>query len=575
MINENFIQGWNILSDSFNDAVKVIKFANNYNINQIQLSHHIVMDLRDVKNEKNRSLANTLTKVAHENEINEVLLWDHTLYELDYYPDKFKLSGKDIKSTNSNQQQKINLDDPQFWNWVQNDYRKMLNLAPDIDGLVLTFIETGARAEDQFSKKMSSKAEKLAKVVNKVTEVVVDEFNLNLYLRIFSYTRSEYKFITKSLEMVKNDDLPVIMKEAPHDFFLTHPNSKYAGKINRPTIIEFDTAGEFNGQGIIANTWPEYIEKRWSDYKNRPNIKGYVARTDRFNNTRIIGQPSEINLYALKQLIENEKNNSENIYDDFIIDKYSNNALSGIKAAFQKSFDIITSSLYTLGTNVANHSAMNFEPYSSSYARHVSGKWLDNPEVFVEHNVNEKFHYWKDIIDHIAPPHLKRKKYFKEEAPEVVENDWINYQKELMNWEYFNYIITEKEYGVKLAENALENIIKTKPQLNNDQYVSLFHYFNRTLLTTKLYKDVAKAYYGYRIFARGKEHRNPQLLPVIWEGLNGINKVSEQIKNYPVKPPSGQWNWVSDAQMAENIYNKILNGWKEYDYIIVPEPYDY
>lgn len=57
-----------------------------------------------------------------------------------------------------------------------------------------------------------------------------------------------------------------MMKEAPHDFLLTHPNDFIAGTINQPTIIEFDAAAEFNGQGILANTWTEFILKRWSDF---------------------------------------------------------------------------------------------------------------------------------------------------------------------------------------------------------------------------------------------------------------------------------------------------------------------
>ena len=38
-----------------------------------------------------------------------------------------------------------------FWEWFKQDYRGMLDLIPEIDGLVLTFIETGAYAEKQYS----------------------------------------------------------------------------------------------------------------------------------------------------------------------------------------------------------------------------------------------------------------------------------------------------------------------------------------------------------------------------------------------------------------------------------------
>ena len=90
-----------------------------------------------------------------------------------------------------------------------------------------------------------------------------------------------------------------MMKETPHDFFLTHPNDPFIGKINKPTIVEFDTGNEYNGQGVIANTWPEYVTKRWTDFIKRPNVIGYVARTDRYGTTKLVGSANEILLYCL------------------------------------------------------------------------------------------------------------------------------------------------------------------------------------------------------------------------------------------------------------------------------------
>ena len=135
---------------------------------------------------------------------------------------------------------------------------------------------------------------------------------------------------------------------------------------------------------------------------------GYVARTDRYGDTRIIGRPSEINLLALKMGGENPEVEAEEVYDSFITARYGRDARFAVKEAFKNAFDIVTSTLYTLGTNVANHSRLNYDPYASSYARHVSGKWLDPPVVRIGHGVNREFHYWKDVIEHIAPPWAKR-----------------------------------------------------------------------------------------------------------------------------------------------------------------------
>ena len=76
-------EGWNILTDNDSIAVRVIEEAPVYDLNHLQLSHSIVMDLRDVKEKKVADKVNRLTKLAHDNNIKEVTIWDHSLYGLD------------------------------------------------------------------------------------------------------------------------------------------------------------------------------------------------------------------------------------------------------------------------------------------------------------------------------------------------------------------------------------------------------------------------------------------------------------------------------------------------------------
>jgi hypothetical protein len=77
------VRGWNILSDSEPDGLAVIAAAPAYGINHLQLSHDIVHDLRDARDERRRGLAIRLTGAAHAAGIQEVILWDHALYPLD------------------------------------------------------------------------------------------------------------------------------------------------------------------------------------------------------------------------------------------------------------------------------------------------------------------------------------------------------------------------------------------------------------------------------------------------------------------------------------------------------------
>ena len=302
------VRGWNILSDNESKAIRAIEAAAEYDINHLQLSHQIIMDLRHVRNASRRGLASRLAKRAHEVGIKEVVVWDHALYDLDYYPDEFK-TGPD--ST-------INLDNPAFWQWFKADYRDMLDRIPEIDGIVLTFIETGAHVEDQYSEEMPTDEEKLARLVDELASVLIDEYDMALYVRTFIYTQKELDTILKCLNLIEHDDITVMMKEVPHDFFLTHPVNEHIKEINRPVIIEFDGGHEFNGQGIVMNSFVGTALKRWKYYLQQPNVIGYVARTDRYGETTAIGRPHEVNLLAYHRAQQDSSITTDLIYREFI-----------------------------------------------------------------------------------------------------------------------------------------------------------------------------------------------------------------------------------------------------------------
>jgi hypothetical protein len=544
------VRGWTILSSSETDDRAVIAAAREYRINHLELSHQIVMDLADVRNDSTRALVNRLTDAAHAAGIQEVVVWDHALYDLEHYPARFRTGPGGT----------IDLDDPEFWRWLAQDYREMLDRVPGVNGIVLTFIETGARAERQHSVRLKTPQEKLAAVVNAVGDVVIGERHLNLYARTFAYTHEEYRNITGAIDRFR-PDVRLLMKETPHDFFLTHPNDFFAGKIARPTVMEFDAAGEFNGQGQIASTWPEYMLGRAKDLLRRPHVIGYTARTDRYGATRLVGHPAEIDLFALRRVSEEPSITAERVSDEFISRHYGGAALPFVRRAFANAFDVVTSSLYTLGTNVANHSRLDYDGYASSYARHVSGKWIEPPVAHVGHGVNRDLHYWKDVVNHLAPPWTKTPRGAQwSEVPWVMEQGWVQ-PGEQMTEAYLQLIVTEKRWGVEKATASLRAIEAGRSALRPDDYRELHGLFERTLLTARLHRATAKAYFGFRVWARGETFRTPAVTSAVREGLDEIAEVAAAMRDYPDKPPEGQWAWASDAEQAMRYHSWITSGW--------------
>jgi hypothetical protein len=552
-LKSNQIRGWNILSDNREMAIKAINRSVEYNINHLQLSHKIVHWLRQIKEPERRALVNELTHLAHEKGIKEVTLWDHALYKIDYYPDQFKVK--------IGQKTLLDFDNPDFWEWVKSDYREMLNLVPDIDGLILTFIETGSRAEQQYSKKMSSSEEKLSAVVQAVTDVVVNERNLKLYLRTFIHNRSELQMLLHCFKAIQSHPNIVVMtKEAPHDFFITHPPSYWVKDMPHPVIIEFDCAHEFNGQGIVASIFPQVHYDRWKYYQTLPNVIGYVNRTDRYGNTQIIGRPSEINLYTIKRFAEDPDVTIDEITDEFIIKQYSSNALPHLRFVFNSAPDMITSILYTLGLCLNNHSQLNFDRWQS-YTKLVAGNWLKEPVVTIEHNVNKTYHFWKDIVNHLTLPKYKPKpghtfKWYP--FGDHLNPEWFD-DKEMINVEYLKDVITEKKYGIALCEQVLEKIKEAREFISDSsKYWDLYHTFNRTRISGELYLAVIEALWGYRIYSRDEIYRTDELFHIIQSGLKEILLLAEQINHYPEKGPVGQHDWAKDAERALNYHQSII-----------------
>jgi hypothetical protein len=487
---------------------------------------------------------------AHEEGIQEVVVWDHALYNLSYYPDRFKQKDSGL----------INLDNADFWKWFKNDYRKMLDLVPEVDGIVLTFIETDAHVENQYSEILQTPQEKLAALVDSVASVIVKERNMKLYIRSFMYNKKELDNLMKCFSLIKCEDIVVMAKETPHDFFITHPTSWWIEDIPFPVIIEFDATHEFDGQGIVASMFPETHLNRWKHYQKLSNVIGFSIRTDRYGKTSILGRPSEINLFAIHEATQNSSIEIDEIIEKFVVARYDSATLPFLKPVFEMAPEIMLSSFYTLGLNTTNHSRLDFD-YRSMYSRHVSGRWLETPEIEIAHGVNKKFHYWKDVVNHLAPAKWKVAEGKNlEEIPEVLENNWIQ-SEELMDSVYLNYVIIEKEHAIQLCKDAISKIKEAKPYFKNgEDYNILYHTFNRTLMTAKLRKAYAQLYYSNRIWNKDKEFQQKNILKYMENGIEEIELITSIMKLYSKEGPTGgQWEWKDDIEIALKLVEKIKN----------------
>jgi hypothetical protein len=526
--------------------------TSDYDINHIEFSHQLVNQLKDVRPAGRAELVNRLATYAHEKGIPDVFVWDQALYDVGYYPEEFRrvVDGKE----------RLDLDNPGLWRWIRIDYRSMLTLIPEVDGIVLNFLDAPGVITDQYSLLLPDGATKVAAVVDSLASIFIDEHDLDLCIRAAVSDARQFSLLVSAVRQMRHPALTVMITEAEQAFLLTHPLSTISDSIRKyPVIVEFDAAHEYNGQGILASMLPEVHLKRWKEYLSEPNIEGYVARTDRFYESSIIDGPCEINLYALKRASDDPWMNIDKVYHEFVSQKYGEQAGPYIEPAFRKSYDIISSMMYTLGLPVASRSTVSFSN-EASYITMNPGKWQRSMEYTVDHDVNKTFHYWMDVTNHLAPRELKRPGgAIAAEIPQVFENGWLD-DRELMNVDYLRSIVAEKDYAVRVAQSALEDVLRAKPHIRNaEQYSRLIETMRRTEMASRLYRASAKAYFAHRIYMRGGEFRTPEVVYMLQDGLDEIVAVSQEITHYPYKGPRAEFNFQVLANSARALRQSIMD----------------
>ena len=575
-------RGWNILSSHRENGLKTLDKAAEYGVNHIELSHYqLVHDLKDFRDPKNREITNFFIDEAHKRGIEDVYVWDHAFYGLDYYPDRFKVAAKEeqdfahhTKKFEGGLQQQLNLDDPEFWQWVYQDYDSLLDLSPNLDGIVLTFIETGSYVIYQHSDKMKTKSEKLAGLVDSLAGYFIDQRGLKLTIRTFIYNQFERDIIINALKQIKRKDLTVMIKMVPHDWFMTYPYQNYVHEIPFPVVIEYDCGMEYAGENIIANTFPHYFADAFRHYAEYDNVIGYCARTDRFEETAAVGTPGELNMYVLSRLAEDLTLSTDDLTEAFIRETYGEETIPLLKPAFDSALSIVLSSFYTLGTHTANHSRLNFHR-DGHYQTHTSGEWFapDDQYTWISNDVNKKLHHYKDIINTLSFPYYKTDTAgMKKDLGWVLDSAWLS-PKEEITTEVYQDVLKEKAYAVKLAEEALNQVNKALPLIADKAVAEhLYHTFNRTVIVMKERRGAAQAMFGYRLWCKGSAFRTPELQGQIYAGLEETAAMLEQIDNYPVHTPLGQWRWQRDREAYDIYYNAITKkGWPELElYEVVP-----
>jgi hypothetical protein len=285
------------------DAIANLTFskAGLFGINEVQLSHGIIMDIDDInENEARREAVRRYSRQAHELGLTSVV-WSH---EFNNIP----VTGICFDPN-----------DP-MWESRRNAYRQALTEVPEIDGVVLMFgsseIEPWyapcsltcdyCHMNGTISPPLSILAvpppeERVRMITEMVHDVVVVEFGKKLIIRTFIHTVPQQEWVRIALSNLPDLTFTAMSKDVPQDFQPYYPDDwLIASLAPHDHISEIDAAGEYWGRSIIPLVQcGGYLERRFRYALSKGSLfTGYTARVSRGADA-VWSKPNEANLFYL------------------------------------------------------------------------------------------------------------------------------------------------------------------------------------------------------------------------------------------------------------------------------------
>ena len=181
---------------------------------------------------------------------------------------------------------------------------------PNIDGLVLTVVETQVRATD------TSVMLKIADVIRKKC----DKYKKSLIVRTFVWYPEEYANVMSAVNQLPADTV-IMSKCVPQDWQMRGGYAAEIGNVGgRAQIVEFDACGEYFLRDNVANCMPELLKQHF-DHDMKHNISGICVRVDR-DNSSVLHEPSEVNLWALGMLAAGATDKVDDIWSAWATNRF-------------------------------------------------------------------------------------------------------------------------------------------------------------------------------------------------------------------------------------------------------------
>lgn len=469
------------------------------------------------------ALAQTVTRVEALNRIVNTA----QNHGIDAYIQYAQVFGFPPKFINSHQKG-VDLDDQETWNLLSAQLSEVSTSIPNLKGFILLFSEAknpfwtlamSKPLEDYFLRAFHTALE-VARKYGK--NIIADAF--------FNPPRQHEEAFVRALQMMpRSDDFLVWSQHTWGDWGALIPNLSLSDANPHPVILAFDTCGEVWGQGTIPLCQVDFMKEEYLEALHRgANIAGLAGTFDWWETKRgitIAGTPNEVNLAAMRRLIENPNIDPKQIYDEWTINQYGQGTEKYLTPALRRSFEVVLKSRQVL----------------SVWALEWPKSYLAPPDWI---NFSLDYHSPKNY----DPSPLNKKLHGLVNGPTE---------------DSLKEILAEKEEAIKLSEGALNLVEQAKNFLKPEDYDLLHGQFLMERDESNLLKPYFEVFFRLKIL---KERNDKNQLPSMKTLIQELTSWEEYFKKHYTFDP---WNhaqkiheYISRIKelMSSQPFKKILPG---------------
>jgi hypothetical protein len=224
----------------------------------------------------------------------------------------------------------VSVDNARMWATLDMRYEWILSKAiPNVDGLVLTVVETQVRATS------TPMMLRLVDLVNRKCQ----EHNKSLIVRTFVWHPDELEGVMGAVRQLPKD-MVIMSKVVPQDWQMRGTNAAEIGAVGgRPQIEEYDVAGEYFLRNNVANCFPDLLKKQF-DYALSKNIQGICVRVDREDDT-VLFQPQEVNLWALGMFAAGATDSVDEVWAKWAAARFGEKAAPAVTRALKPTGEVV------------------------------------------------------------------------------------------------------------------------------------------------------------------------------------------------------------------------------------------